>query len=140
MIDTHQEELSSRFHGEGFPEGAVYTDGLADCPPSLLDIVGDQRVCSPAMGRAWDNLWANRAGLWQAYAEMWKQVAARFASEPGVVGYDLLNEPWAGRLYPTCLPVGGCPRFYREYLQPFEYRVAASIRRVDRVHAVVYEP
>ena len=140
VIDSHQDDLSSRFHGEGFPEWAVYTDGLPDCPSSSLAIIGDQRICSPAMGRAWDNFWANRAGLWQAYSEMWKKVAARFASEPDVLGYDILNEPWAGSQWETCATVGGCPGFYREYLQPFENMVAASIRSVDRVHTVVFEP
>jgi endoglycosylceramidase len=140
LIDSHQDDLSSRFHGEGFPEWAVYTDGLSDCPPSVLAALGDQRICSPAMGRAWDNLWANRAGLWQAYSEMWKRVAARFASEPGVLGYDILNEPWAGSQFPPCVTTAGCPHFYQKYLQPFEDMVAASIRSVDPVHTVVYEP
>lgn len=140
LIDSHQDDLSSLFHGEGFPEWAVFTDGLPDCPPSLLDVIGDLRICSPAVGRAWDNFWANRSGLWQAYSEMWKKVAARFASEPGVLGYDLLNEPWAGSQAGTCTTTGGCPRFYRQYLQPFENMVAASIHSVDRVHKVVFEP
>lgn len=140
LIDSHQDTLSSVFHGEGFPKWAVDTDGLTGCPPSVLAAIGDQRICSPAMDRAWDNFWSNRGGLWQAYAEMWKKVAARFASEPGVLGYDILNEPWAGSQWPTCATTGGCPHFYREYLQPFEDMVAASIRSVDRVHAVVFEP
>jgi endoglycosylceramidase len=140
VIDSHQDELSSRFHGEGFPEWAVYTDGLPDCTPASFSVVGDQRVCSPAMARAWDNLWANRAGLWQAYSAMWKKVAARFASEPGVLGYDILNEPWAGTQWETCITVSGCPGFYRQYLQPFENMIAASIRSVDRVHKVIFEP
>jgi len=140
LIDSHQDDISGRFHGEGFPDWALYTDGLPGCPSSLLNAGGDQRLCSPAMGRVWDNLWANRAGLWQAYSEMWKKVAARFASEPGVLGYDILNEPWAGKQFPTCLTTSGCPSFYREYLQPFEDMVASSIRSVDPVHTVVYEP
>jgi endoglycosylceramidase len=139
VIDSHQDDLSSRFHGEGFPDWAVYTDGLGDCPAATMAVIGDQRICSPAMGRAWDNLWANRGEVWQAYSEMWRKVAARFASEPGVVGYDILNEPWSGRQWTTCFAIGGCPSFYREYLQPFEYMMAASVRSVDPVHAVVYE-
>ena len=137
LIDSHQDSVSERFGGEGFPDWAVYTDGL----PSVPAVTGDNRQTDSALNRAWDNVWADRAGLWQAYARMWRRVAARFASEPGVLGYDLLNEPWAGHQWPTCtaFPVG-CPAFYRMFLQPFEDAAAAAIRAVDRVHAVVYEP
>jgi endoglycosylceramidase len=142
LLDSHQDSFNERFdgggiHGEGFPDWAVYTDGL----PSVPSITGDNRQTDPALNRAWDNVWADRGSLWEEYARMWRRVATRFASERGILGYDLLNEPWAGHQWPTCsaFPTG-CPLFYRQFLQPFEDASAAAIRSVDRDHLVVYEP
>jgi endoglycosylceramidase len=137
LIDSHQDSFNERFGGEGFPDWAVHTDGL----PSIPAVTGDNRQSDPAMNRAWDNVWGDRGGLWNAYARMWQRVAKRFASEPGVLGYDLLNEPWSGHQWPTCVAFpAGCPAFYRAFLQPFEDAAAGAIRAVDRVHIVVYEP
>ncbi len=74
---------------DGAPQWATYTDGEATCTPG-------RREESPAVIRAWDNFYANRDGVRDELAELWGFIAARFADNPGVAGYDLINEPGNG--------------------------------------------
>ncbi|HEV2778878.1 MAG TPA: cellulase family glycosylhydrolase, partial [Actinophytocola sp.] len=58
---------------------------------------------------------------------------------PYTMGYDLLNEPWAGPEWPGCL-IDGCPSHYTAELQPAYTRAAAAIRAVDPHGIVWFEP
>jgi endoglucanase len=61
-------------------------------------------------------------------AEIWKKVAARYAHEPTVLGYDLLNEP--------------IPQYFdtdrlNPRLEPVYRRITRAIREVDSFHIVI---
>ena len=56
---------------------------------------------------------------------LWREIAARFADEPTVLGYDLLNEPIAP--YFDVAKLNG-------RLEPLYKRIVASIREVDTNH------
>lgn len=144
LVEFHQGIYGPRFfQGHGFPEWMTYTDGYpivdAGWPNSYL--------VNPAMNRAWDNLWVNRTapdgvGLQDHLAAGWRFLARRFAREAGVLGYDLINEPWPGSTWPACANPTGCPPGGVEEtgIAPMYDRVAAAIREVDRRHLIVYEP
>src|SRR2546421_525191 len=98
LLDFHQDMYNERFQGEGWPDWAVLDDGLPAQPQQGFP--GNYLV-QPAVNRAFDNFWANAAGpggvgIGDRYAAAWQHVASRFANEGGVLGYDLLNEPWPG--------------------------------------------
>ena len=60
------------------------------------------------------------------YCRIWKMIAERYAEEPIILGYELLNEPIDVKynaLYP--------------YLQPTYEKVTASIREVDSNHIII---
>lgn len=59
--------------------------------------------------------------------EIWKKIAARYATEPWVIGYDLLNEP--------VMPSG----FLNLDLRNLYRRVALAIREVDQNHLLFIE-
>jgi endoglycosylceramidase len=128
LVDFHQDQLATGFGGEGFPAWSVETDGLAVTPfpfPSGY-------TSSAALAAAFDNLWTDQpgrggVGLQERYAAAWRYVAARFAGDPWVLGYDLFNEPW---------PASGTDA----ELGAFYAKVIAAIRTVDRRHLVFYEP
>ena len=81
----------SRTRGwDGAPDWATFTDGHETCSPD------GKRESTPAVLSAWDNFYANRDGIRDEYGELWRHIAGRFAGNPGVAGFDLLNEPGAG--------------------------------------------
>jgi endoglycosylceramidase len=128
LLDFHQDQMSVGFGGEGWPAWAVETDGL----PVKKFVFPFGYTGSSALNAAFDNVWADRPGpggisLQQRYAEAWRYVAVRFARDPWVLGYDLINEPWPAKGSDAQLGA-----FYR--------RVISAIRSVDRRHLIFYEP
>src|SRR5262249_40039178 len=108
LLDFHQDGYGPAVHGNGFPEWATLTDALPNPP----DPFPTYYVTNPALQRAFDNFWENRPGpdgvpLQTNYAAAVRAVAAAVASEPLVLGYDSMNEPWSGAVYAPCFT--GCP-------------------------------
>jgi len=139
LLDFHQDGFGPYVHGNGFPEWATLTDGL----PNPVEPFPIYYVTNPAMQRAFDNFWENRPGpdgvpLQEHYATAVAAVATAVADEPLVLGYDLMNEPWPGTIYESCLT--GCPDIEQARLVPFGERMTAAIRAVDPVHFVFSEP
>jgi endoglycosylceramidase len=67
--------------------------------------------------KAFDNFWANspasdKIGIQDHYASMWKHVAERFAGNTGVIGYDIMNEPFNGTNGSNFMPM-----VVREYIK-----------------------
>ena len=137
QLDFHQDSYNERFDGQGFPDWAVQDDGLPSVGYPLAQFVG------LGHNRAWDHFWANDpgpgdVGLQDRYAAAAGEVAARFAGETHVLGYDVINEPWPGTVWPTCANPLVCPQ--HEQLAAFYRRVATQIRRADTRHLLWYEP
>lgn len=139
LLDFHQDGYGPLVHGNGFPEWATLTDGRPN-PPVPFPFYYES---NPALQRAFDNFWENQPGpdgvpLQENYAKAVRAVAGAVASEPHVLGYDLMNEPWPGAVYQPCIT--GCPDIEQARLVPFGERMAASIRSVDPTHIVFSEP
>ena len=45
---------------------------------------------------AYQNLYTNKNGIRDSCARFWATVAEAFAGNPYIIGYDIINEPWAG--------------------------------------------
>ncbi len=147
LIDSHQDLFAERYgpatdgkaQGNGFPDWAAQDDGLP-APSGPLNLGSPANYFQPSTSRAFDHFWANEGGVLDEYARQWQVVARRFANDPHVLGYDLINEPWPGSQWPSCLNPGGCPAFDTASLQPAQDRWATAIRAVDGSHMVFYEP
>ena len=135
LLDFHQDDYSTKFTGEGFPDWAVDDNGIPFAPTGSFFT----NYFTPAVSRTFDNLWSNASGLWSAYATGWAQVAERWAHQPYLMGYDLFNEPSAGSQSASCFNPAGCPVFDAQ-LQSFYDHVRAAIRSQDRGNLVWYEP
>jgi endoglycosylceramidase len=136
LLDFHQDLLSERFQGEGFPDWAVQDDGLPAEPKAGFP---GNYVGMPALEAAFDHLWRNDDQLADRYAAAWAHVARRFRDTPAVLGYDLFNEPWPGSAWPQCAQRAGCPEF-DALLSAFFAKATAAIRAVDPTTLVFREP
>lgn len=141
LLDFHQDLYSERFQGEGAPDWAVQDDGLPAQPAAGFPF---NYFAMPALWRAFDHFWKNDpgpggVGLQDRYAAAWSHVAEAFSTTPGVMGYDLFNEPWPGTGYAICMNPGGCPGFDKK-LSAFAQRVTDKIRTVDQDTISFYEP
>lgn len=103
ILDFHQDLYGEGVPGgDGAPKWACLNDGLPHYKPQS----GPWSVAyytSPMVHRVFDNFWANKplpsgVGVQDRFALAWQHVARRYANEPAVAGYDLLNEPFAGSL------------------------------------------
>lgn len=139
LLDFHQDGWGPVTNGNGMPAWATYTDGLPNPP----DPFPTYYVTNPALQRAFENFWANRAGpngvpLQTYYAQGMKAVAKRLASSVNVIGYEAMNEPWPGANWKPCTT--GCPDLEASLLAPFYARMTAAVRSVDPIHPVFVEP
>src|SRR4051812_16897780 len=137
LVDFHQDMFNEKFQGEGWPDWAVIDDGALNQPQAGFP---NNYLTNPALNRAFDNFWANTNGIGDHYAQAWRHVAERFASQSGVLGYDLLNEPWPGTGWQQCINTAGCPAFDQGRFTEFYRRTIAAIRQADPRHIAFYEP
>jgi endoglycosylceramidase len=77
---------------DGAPGWATFDDGKERCAQ------GGIRELSPAVMAAWSGFFADRpaadgTGIQTRYVDMLAHVAGRFARDPAIAGYDLVNEP-----------------------------------------------
>lgn len=140
LVDFQQGQYSAELEGSGFPDWMTVTDGIPNLPQRFP--IG--YVADPAEERAWDNLWGNARAhdgrhLQDAYAHGLRYLAAQFKSSPAFLGFDVLNEPWPGTVWPTCANPVGCP-IADQSLRAFYRRTTSAIRSADATHLVFYEP
>ena len=88
---------------DGAPAWATMTDGYPTCTPG-------GRENSPAVRAAWENFYRNTGGIRNELAQLWGFIATQFAEDPGVAGFDLLNEPGYG--FDQNITLVGLAQFY----------------------------
>lgn len=146
LFDFHQDLLGHAYQGEGLPDWAV-----EPLKGNLTTLLGAPtfgfpfNYFTPQLSQAFDNLWAAdqpwSGPIRDGFREAWIAVASKWKDQPYSMGYDLLNEPWAGLEYPNCLiPVLGCESHERDESQPFYEHARAGIRSVDPHNLVWFEP
>jgi len=142
LFDFHQDMMTPEYQGEGVPEWAVEPlKGPANMlPPPQFGFPFN--YFSPQVSELFDNLWAEQGPVWDGFADAWTAVARRWKDQPYHMGYDLLNEPWAGQEWLQCIaaPAGGCPDTDRDEIQPFMEHGLAGVRRADPHNIVWFEP
>lgn len=162
ILDFHQDLWHRKFCGEGVPD-YVYNlckrnepEGTKSFPlPAVnatfpVDANGDPTLesclthmfatyyLSAEVGAGFQCLYDNVENVWDAFAGYWVAVASRFKSFDNVLGYELINEPWAGDVYKT--PKSLLPHYAeKNYLQPLYQHLHTAIRKVDDEKIIFFE-
>ncbi|MCP4640257.1 MAG: glycoside hydrolase family 5 protein [bacterium] len=99
ILDMHQD-----FWGIGVPNGRGAPAWALLDPELQHKVEGPEWVTcfrSARLKAAYDSFWKNSSGpgevgLQDRFAAMWGHVAARYADEPAIAGYEVLNDPFPG--------------------------------------------
>jgi endoglycosylceramidase len=132
MIDFHQDAYSKEIGEDGAPLWAIEPppdpEDLHEGPLTVEDLEA-ARTSIPVI-LAFLSFFADDDDnpidqeLQAEFRDMAKYVAARFADEAWVIGYEMFNEPVAED----------------RYLKPFHTKLAEAIREVDDRHLLFFEP
>lgn len=149
LLDLHQDLLSPYWCGEGVPDWAAIASNLTyefpkpavwqDIPKepngyanlqSCLKYVFGVFYLSEAVNAGFQSLYDNINGIQDSFVAFWSTVATYFANNPYVIGFELINEPWAGNAFknPWYLLSGGLGD--KQNLAPMYDRAAAAIRSI----------
>ncbi len=124
IVDLHQDAYSKEIGEDGAPLWAI------DPPPQMLlegplEDLEDRRV-SEQVQLAFETFFDvnDTSGLQADFNRMLEVVAERFKDHPGVVGFELFNEPVATM----------------DQTEAFHFRAAAAVREVAPNKLIFFEP
>lgn len=134
LLDNHQDGLSAPWKGNGFPAWSLKSRPLPGEPNPGFPLY----YLMPSMNAAWDEVWTNRHGVLDYLGTALGELTAALKGHAGLLGVELLNEPWPGTAALTCFPVG-CPLFDMRYQRAME-KLTRYVHRADPSTTVYWEP
>lgn len=124
VVDLHQDAYSKEIGEDGAPLWAIQPPPTELLGGPLTDL--SARRVSPQVQAAFRTFFdpADTSGLQAAFAAMIGHVAARYATHPAVIGFELFNEPDTGTVE----------------LDAFHRRAGQAVRDVAPGKLVFFEP
>ncbi len=127
-------------------KGFALTDSLIKwCSARQMYVILDLHAAPGGQGKdyaisdgnpAKPSLWDSDANKQKTIA-LWEKLAARYANEPWVGGYDLINEPnWS---FTTGGNQNGCSENSNAPLRKLLVDITSAIRQVDQKHMIIIE-
>jgi hypothetical protein len=98
---------------------------------TMYDVQGSNVI---QVNQTWNQCWNIASGAQDAVLAGWKNIWQRFATEPFVFGYDLLNEPEQGTLNLDD------NTFATQHLNPFYAKAIKALRSIDSQHLAFIQP
>ncbi len=129
------------------PVGFELTDSLiAWCRSNHMYVILDLHAAPGGQGNDLNisDRDPSKPSLWQSEADrqktiaFWQKIAARYANEPIVGGYDILNEPNWG-FEDTLKDRNGLKEQKNEPLKQLMKDITQAIREVDKKHLIIIE-
>lgn len=129
IVDFHQDIYAENYCGDGFPTWTLADpdppDPHWDCETWFFEYDSDE------VQAAFDDFWADTYGARTAFEAMWERMAARHAGRPGVIGFEIINEPHEGS--------ASASTWQEETLAPFYTEMAAIIHAVAPDQLVLFD-
>ncbi|RAV98731.1 cellulase family glycosylhydrolase [Pseudochryseolinea flava] len=127
-------------------KGFAMTDSLlAWCKANQMYLILDLHAAPGGQGNdvnisdrdpSKPSLWDSEANLQKTIA-LWRKLAERYANEPWIGAYDIINEPNWG--FVSLDDKNGCAEDKNEPLRKLMMDITAAIREVDKKHIVIIE-
>lgn len=129
------------------PKGFALTDSLLSwCKANGMYLILDLHAAPGGQGNDLNisdrdpskpSLWESDANQQKTIA-LWKKLAARYANEPNIAAYDILNEPNWG-FEDAANDKNGLKETKNEPLRKLYLAITAAIREADKKHIIVIE-
>lgn len=127
-------------------EGFEMTDALlAWCKANNMYLILDLHATPGGQGNdvAISDRDPSKPSLWQSKANqekmiaLWRKLAERYANEPSIAAYDIINEPNWG--FESADDKNGCKEKTNKPLRELMVNITKAIREVDNKHIVIAE-
>lgn len=125
IIDSHQDIVSRRFCGDGFPDWAL-AERYRDLPQHNDCPLWEFNNLKPSVASSWDRFWTNHDGIQDNYVDMFRMLAERYRDEPAAIGFEPINEPMPGIKGTLTYPTWNEDKLYRMY-----EKVGDAVHSVD---------
>jgi endoglycosylceramidase len=159
VIEFHQDAWNAMYCGNGAPD---WVSKVSDKSNNFPMPIGPPVEVDPTTGHPTketcdsinDNTWTkyyftfatseavgnlyNSADLRNRFALYWGKIASHFVSSPFIIGYEMMNEPWAGNIYeePKLLIPGSADH---SKLQQLYDDASNVIRQTDKDHLILFQ-
>ncbi|GMH59992.1 hypothetical protein TL16_g02943 [Triparma laevis f. inornata] len=145
LFDLHEDILSSKYClYDGAPLWLVEkSEPKHDFPWPLQGNCSSRgwmkNAFAQAPQQAYQDIYDNNHGMLDSLINMWAHTADRFKGNTNIIGYEVMNEPFAGDTYsdPTLFLPGIAGK---KNLARMNEAVAKAIRAVDEDAVVFFEP
>lgn len=145
LLDMHEDILSSKFClYDGAPRWVI--DKSEPRRPFPWPLQGNcssrgwmENALAEAVGQAYQDIYDNNHGMLDDLSAFWARSAAAFANTTGVIGYEVMNEPFAGDVYkdPLLFLPGNAGK--KNLIRMYD-AVASAIRAHDNNTMIFFEP
>jgi endoglycosylceramidase len=127
VVDFHQDVYSESFCGDGFPSWTIPNAPAAahDCPNWNSEYFG------ATVQQAFDAFWKAGSPVMTEYLAAWDTMIARFKDEPGVVGFEPINEPAAGSQAMDTFEATTLTSFYTQMLARMRQAAPSTLVFLD---------